>query len=1060
MTLFDVVLKHMKGNLRNYVLYFLSMLFSVVIYYTFVSLQYSSEIIRSIESSESMQGVFMAASAVLLLFVAVFILYSNQFFARRRKKEIGLYALFGFPKKRIGRMLFYENLLISAAVLVLGIGIGTFLSKLFSMMFIRLLGIAVDVGMTFSLPALLQTVIVFMALAFLTSFQAYRMIYKWKLVELFRAEQEGEPAPAASMFSAGLAVLCLAAGYGFAFRDWATSEEVLLNLGAALGGIIIGTVWFFSSLVILLLKAMKRNKRFYYRGLNLISTSNLVYRMKGNARTLSVISLLSAAALCAFSVGVGMYYGYEKTARLTAPFSFMLLSEDSAFLQEADRIIRSDEAHPVIAQLAIPVVHVKGEASSPVVLSESERRADDHPLKVISISEYNRAAAVLGYAPLDGIEPGGAVAIRPMYTSYEWPDYEGETITVQLPEESISFEMVGMVKERVVHWRYPDVMVIVPDESFRMIASQVPPVTYTGYIVEGQETSKETADALAAIQTPESHVWSFYSVYRLGIEDAAFNVFILGFLGFVFVLSTGSIIYFKQLSEAVSDQPRYGILRKIGVSRREIGALILKQNALVFLLPLIVGLAHFLVILHLLKRLFSNLAGVSLTIPVLVCVAGFIGIYAMYYVAAVNSIGKLVNGEVPRGVRGLSVLIAVVLLVLMGMILAWEPPKPVKEAHVGEKIHLALPAPTGAFPVGTADIHLVDETRKDPWAGEKARELMISLWYPACEAGGRKAFYMQPGAAQYYDENVIPTIGLDPGRIDLAGIDTHAWWNAPVAHGEEGWPVLFYSPGASVPRSFGTVIAADLASRGYVIVTVDHTYETSVSAFPDGRVVTQASLNYDAETVLKVLDVRVDDIRFVLDWLEGIHPDAEHGELPAGFQTAFDLSKVGIFGHSAGGATAAQSMYEDERIDAGISMDSTFGFLPDHLLPVAEHGLDRPFMLMNAGYNDDGEADSHLTAKDQASFWEQSTGWKLDLSIPKGAHFTFTDYQVLLPQLSRHLSLSPQVLHQSIGSADPDQMLQAQRNYIAAFFDLHLKGIPQPLLLSPSPEYPDVEFVE
>src|SRR5690606_16013081 len=149
---------------------------------------------------------------------------------------------------------------------------------------IRLLGIAVDVGMTFSLPALLQTVIVFMALAFLTSFQAYRMIYKWKLVELFRAEQEGEPAPAASMFSAGLAVLCLAAGYGFAFRDWATSEEVLLNLGAALGGIIIGTVWFFSSLVILLLKAMKRNKRFYYRGLNLIGTSNLVYRMKGNAR--------------------------------------------------------------------------------------------------------------------------------------------------------------------------------------------------------------------------------------------------------------------------------------------------------------------------------------------------------------------------------------------------------------------------------------------------------------------------------------------------------------------------------------------------------------------------------------------------------------------------------------------------------------------------------------------------------------------------------------------------------------------------------------------------------
>ena len=182
--------------------------------------------------------------------------------------------------------------------------------------------------------------------------------------------------------------------------------------------------------------------------------------------------------------------------------------------------------------------------------------------------------------------------------------------------------------------------------------------------------------------------------------------------------------------------------------------------------------------------------------------------------------------------------------------------------------------------------------------------------------------------------------------------------------------------------------------------------------------------------------------------------------MPTGLDKVLNLSKVGIFGHSAGGATSAQVMYEDDRVDAGIDMDGSLGYMPDYLLPVAEYGLSRPFMLMNSGYNDDGEVDSHLTAKDRNSFWKNSTGWKLDLAIPNGAHYTFTDYQILFPLLNRKLSISPRVIQQSIGTADPDQAFEAQRNYIASFFDLHLKDIPQPLLDSPSTLYSEVEFIK
>ena len=218
-----------------------------------------------------------------------------------------------YREKTIGRMLFYENFIMGIIVLIIGIAVGTFLSRLFSMILVRLLGIVIDVGMVFSLKAVINTTIVFIAIILLTSIQGYRLIYKFKLIELFRAEQVGEQEPKASVISGILAVLSLILGYWFAFQRFSDNQEVLKNISISLVGIILGTILLFSSAVVLLLKMKKRNRKSYYNGMNLIITSNLVYRIKDNSRILSVISLLSAVALSAVSVGVGMYYGFEQT---------------------------------------------------------------------------------------------------------------------------------------------------------------------------------------------------------------------------------------------------------------------------------------------------------------------------------------------------------------------------------------------------------------------------------------------------------------------------------------------------------------------------------------------------------------------------------------------------------------------------------------------------------------------------------------------------------------------------------------------------------------------------
>ena len=126
-------------------------------------------------------------------------------------------------------------------------------------------------------------------------------------------------------------------------------------------------------------------------------------------------------------------------------------------------------------------------------------------------------------------------------------------------------------------------MIIVNDITFKKIKGEIAPVNYVGYAVKEQKTTKDTADALAAIKTSQSKLSTFYSEYRLGIEGSAFNVFILGFLGLVFIMATGSIIYFKQLTEATADKTRYEILKKIGVSNKEIYISIFKQNLFIFL---------------------------------------------------------------------------------------------------------------------------------------------------------------------------------------------------------------------------------------------------------------------------------------------------------------------------------------------------------------------------------------------------------------------------------------------------------------------------------------------
>lgn len=361
------------------------------------------------------------------------------------------------------------------------------------------------------------------------------------------------------------------------------------------------------------------------------------------------------------------------------------------------------------------------------------------------------------------------------------------------------------------------------------------------------------------------------------------------------------------------------------------------------------------------------------------------------------------------------------------------------EARTGPGPTLYLPEPTGPCQVGTTSLCLKDVSRPDPWAaGVSARELMVSLWYPAAPSDGPRARYMTRAES----ELLLASRGLTSVPQDvLSTVRTNAVSEATPAGRQRSLPLVVLSPGFTMPRSTLTALAEDLASHGYVVAGIDHTYESDATAFPDGRVTTglarEAPRSGRGE---KVAAGRAADVSFVLGELTGAHPAWPGAAL-------IDPSRMAMAGHSAGGAAAIAAMLADSRIRAGIDMDGATA------APIPDHGLPRPFLFLGKQSNYTPGSRGGIPGKPgPVSTWERDwkllTGWKRWLLVAGAVHASFTDMALLADQIGI-----------DTGAGLPGaRSLDITRGYVRAFFDQHLRSRPQALLDQPSPLNPEVTF--
>lgn len=341
---------------------------------------------------------------------------------------------------------------------------------------------------------------------------------------------------------------------------------------------------------------------------------------------------------------------------------------------------------------------------------------------------------------------------------------------------------------------------------------------------------------------------------------------------------------------------------------------------------------------------------------------------------------------------------------------------------------VVLPAPTGPHPVGVTALHLVDSDRPDPWRPEGPRELMVSVWYPTFVRHGARAAY----TTEAVSAAIVESTGLDLPPDILTRVRTNARADVPILPKPGGWPLVVLSPGGGLSRESLTSLAEDLASRGYVVAGVDHPNEAVAVEFPDGRVAPcLVCEDFTPEVGKTVAASRALDVGFVLDELTGPHPAWPGGRF-------VDRTRIGMAGHSIGGASAAVTMAADSRVDAGINLDGTFP--PD----TAMQGLDRPFLMLGSGrWQDDPTRDETWQ-----QLWDRLDGWRRWLVVTGSGHNSFTDQAVLIAQLGIPTDVTLPV----------ELQVGITRDYVAAFFDQHLRGRPQPLLDGPSDWYPDVVF--
>ncbi|MCM3027304.1 ABC transporter permease [Bacillus safensis] len=595
MNINQLIFRNLKKNLKNYYLYVFALVFSVALYFSFVTLQYSpalDDVKGSIKGGASIK----AASVLLIAIVGIFLLYANSIFIKRRGKEIGLLQLIGMTKQKISRLLNAENFILYVTAMAIGIIAGFIGSKLMLMVLFKVTGVNAIANLHFSGMALLQTLIVFFIIYGLIMLRNRRFINKQTILSLFRTtsstEQRVKKISVFEIIIGVFGIVLISSGYYISSKlftgSYTSMFELLLAMIYILASVIIGTFLFYKGSVSFIANIVRKRKNGYLAIHEVLSLSSIMFRLKSNALLLTIITTVSALAIGLLALSYISYYSAEKTAEQQIPAHFVMGSE-----KEAATFTRAlSDKHIAYDQKQFKVIQADFDAKK-IIDSELENMNNDPGVLTLPvISEKN--------APNIHVENNEVMLSGYSDLLKKFMPIQSSGNVKLLIKKPVDLKVMDMKKDYLVSYKFTFgglPVAVVSQDVFEQLDKQKDPKLqlensqYIAVNIKDDQHLEQANSVFTSLKLSDNSMSQLASAQQQK-QTIGLMMFVVGFLGLSFLVTSGCILYFKQMNESEEEQSSYTILRKLGFTEKDLLKGIRLKQLFNFGIPLIVGLLH------------------------------------------------------------------------------------------------------------------------------------------------------------------------------------------------------------------------------------------------------------------------------------------------------------------------------------------------------------------------------------------------------------------------------------------------------------------------------------
>ncbi|MED3888401.1 ABC transporter permease [Peribacillus frigoritolerans] len=645
MSINQLILRNLKKNLKNYYLYVFALVFSASLYFAFVTLQYDPALDEA-EGTVKGAASIKAASILLVAIVSIFLLYANSIFIKRRSKEIGLFQLIGMTKNRIFRILSVENLILYFCSVFLGIFVGFAASKLIIMILFKIMGVEAIATLNFSFQPLVQTLLVFSAIYLLIMLMNYAFIKKQTILSLFRVtsmtEGKVKKVSMVEMIIGIFGIALIIAGYVISSKlfDGAFTQmtELFMAMIVILATVIIGTYLFYKGSVSFIFNIVRKKKNGYLNINEVLSLSSIMFRMKSNAILLTIITTVSALAIGLLSLSYISYYSAEKMAQSSIPTDFSMTDMgDADKFKEAlsDSKIDYDAKVIDVIQVDVNVKEIM-ETSLEGVNFDSDIMTvpviSDESVKGINLAEDETLFS--GYSSM--MEK--VISLK-----------DSGKIELKGKNEVIPQTYIGLNDDTFLSYYFTSgglPVAIVDQKIFDRLKKDIDPKIQKvssvniGIDVKDEAELEKANDLFKRMSFKEEHVNdSQLEMFNTQKKNMGLIMFIVGFLGLTFLITSGCILYFKQMDESEGEKSNYTILRKLGFTRGDLLRGIQAKQVFNFGIPLVVGLLHSYFAVQSGWFLF----GTEVWTPMIIVMALYTALYSIFGILSVFHYKKVIK---------------------------------------------------------------------------------------------------------------------------------------------------------------------------------------------------------------------------------------------------------------------------------------------------------------------------------------------------------------------------------------------------------------------------------